>query len=144
MFPKSIGEFNVKDFQKLLAIIKNSKFQCAKMIIASSVREQSGDIDVPRLANIIDIFISEHGFSCLDKKSTYTHFKDQVGLRKLFPDFIYPQDILDFIANLLNQCEGYRKNELKSCEGECESVLNRWPILKTDHIKYQIKRLEKG
>lgn len=144
MFPKSIGELNGNDFQKILDIFNNSKFQCNKMIIASSVRELSDEIDVHRLSNLIDIFIKEHGYTCLDKKATYTHFKEDVGLRKIFSDFVYPQDILDFLANLLEQCEGYRLNEQNSCEAECESILNRWPILKTGHIKFQIKRLEKA
>ena len=144
IFPKSIGEINGNEFQKLLDIFEKSPFKCGKMIIASSVREQSDDIDVHRLSNIIDILIEEHGFNCLDKKTTYTHFTEDVGLRRHFPDFVYPQQIIEFISNLLEQCEGYRLNAQKSCEGECESILNRWPILRTGHVKYQIKRLEKA
>jgi len=68
IFPKSIGEFSQRDFQKLLSIMKHSNFKSPKMIIASSIREQFDEIDVSRISTLITIIEKKHNFKCLDDK----------------------------------------------------------------------------
>jgi hypothetical protein len=77
-------------------------------------------------------------------KDTFTYFSEDVGLKKYFPDFDFPNDVKYFLQNLLDNCEGFRANRSVSCEDDCPGLLNRAPILRTKHIKYQINRLGKS
>jgi hypothetical protein len=141
IFPKSIGEFSQEQFLKIISTFENTKFASDRIILISSVREQSDSFDIPRLARIISVFEDSQKYVCLDERDTCTKFVENVGLRKYFPDFVFPQDILDFIANLVSRCKGFQENS-KTCEDDCQN-LNRSPILRTKHIRYQIKRLQK-
>ncbi|WFD09777.1 hypothetical protein [Tepidibacter hydrothermalis] len=143
IFPKSIGEFTEKDFKKLLDMLRRSKFKHEDIYIISSIRELNDDIDTRRLVKIINVLEKKHKYKCLDDKTTYTHYIENVGIRKFFDDFIYPDEILSEILQILNHCNKYKENGYNSCEHDCESLLNKWPILKTGHIKYQIKKLSK-
>ncbi len=142
MFPKSIGEFGRGSYLKLLKLFSSTKFSEKRVILASSVREQNDSVDVSRLAEIADILENVHGYNCLDNKRGYTHYTEDVGLKAHFNDFDYPPDVLQYITSLSSRCPVYLDNGGKSCKHDC-SWMNRWPILKTGHIKYQILRLQR-
>lgn len=143
IFPKSIGEFTDKDFNQLLGIFQNSDFIEDKIVLVSSVREQNDSVDTNRMKQIINVFEGTHKYHCLDKKTEYTYYKENVGLAKYFKNFNYPDEILAYITSIIDKCKVYEENWFESCEQNCATLLNKYPILKTGHIKYQIKRLER-
>lgn len=143
MFPKSIGEFSEQHFEKILCVFKNTQFTSDNIFLLSSVREQNDLIDRLRMGSIIDVFEEKHKFKCLDDKYSYIYYIQNVGLSKYFPQFYYPNSILQFITNLMKNCSTYVEACMKACEQNCATSLNKHPILKTGHIKYQIKRLKK-
>lgn len=144
IFPKSIGEFTDVDFQKLLKVFENTHFNEDRIFLVSSIREQNDTIDTDRMEQILNVFEMTQGYHCLDDKSTYTHYTENVGLARYFKDFSYPNDILEYITKLIDNCKVYEENCYESCEQNCATLLNKCPILKTGHIKYQIKRLERN
>jgi hypothetical protein len=144
IFPKSIGEFTDDDFSKLLNIFKNSDFTEERIFLVSSIREQNDSIDTDRMEQIINVFEKEHSYHCLDDKSTYTYYRENVGLAKYFKEFNYPHYTLEYITSLIDKCKVYEENWFESCEQNCATLLNKYPILRTGHIKYQIKRLERN
>lgn len=138
IFPKSIGEFSDKHFQKLLKLFKKSTFKRKTLYFISSIRKQHIEIDQTRMRLLLELMESEHRYQCDKDKNTYTYYKQNVGLRKYFYEFIYPQNIYDYLDNLKNQCPTKIKNGCY-CEADCEEKLNnKRPIMKTDHIRYQI------
>lgn len=143
VFPKSIGEFDQAAFQKLKIAIKNTRFEQDKICLISSARDSHIDSDVNRLEELIQVFEDTHKFNCNNKEEKYIKFKENAGLRKFFPEFEFPNEILDYLISLLNQCKNYTQNDYIACSTECEVQLNKWPILRTGHIKFQIKRLER-
>lgn len=142
MFPKSIGEFDSETFDRLLDIINNSTFENDKISLISSIRELNDSTDIARLVRILEVLENSHGFNCLDDATTSYSYGKVDGFVKYYPKFEYPQDILNFITNLLSNCQNYRING-KPCETSCFSFLNKWPVLKDGHVKYQIVRLER-
>lgn len=143
IFPKSIGEFECNTFRNFKNALKNTDFLQDKICLISSLRDAYSDIDSNRMEELIQIFESVHNYQCLDDKTSYTHYKENVGLKKYFDEFDYPDYIMDFVRTLIEQCQEYVNNDYLACTSECEQQLNKSPILKTGHIKYQIKRLER-
>lgn len=143
MFPKSIGEFSNEGYNKLLEVFRNSTFKNDRICLVSSVREKNEDIDVDRLNDLIKILKKEQNYSCLDDNIRYSCYKENVGLAKYYSQFKYPDEILKYITNLLDRCPKYIENWFEACDENCATLLNKYPILKTGHIKYQIKRLER-
>lgn len=141
IFPKSIGEFSNDTFNALLKVIKKSQFKSNKLILVSSLRSSRVDDDTDRLTRIINVFENHHDYNCIDDKETHTRYKQNVSLNTYFPQFHYPNDIRESIVSLIEYCDTYNMNG-EACEYDCQ-YLNKWPILKTGLIKYQIKRLER-
>ena len=142
IFPKSIGEFTKAGFTRLEKIFRVSDFRTDRLVLISSLRELNANTDVNRLTSIATILEEIHGFKCLDDKKAYTHYRENAGLRTYFSDFIYPDEILSYIKSLSFRCPVRMGNGGVSCENEC-LAMNRSPILRTSHIKYQILKLQR-
>lgn len=142
VFPKSIGELDNNTFLNLKRVIGNTNFTCDKIMILSSVRTTRAFIDVPRLAEIVTIFETRFGYSCLDDKEQYTYYEPASNLEEVCPEFIYPFTIKEYINNLMCKCEGLQENWNSPHYDNC-SVMDRYPITTTSQIKYQVVRLER-
>lgn len=141
VFPKSIGEFSDGDFNRLLRLFRNSNFNEDELVIISSIRKQHTGIDTQRMTSLLNLMESKHNYVCRSPKDEYTYYRNPVGLRTHFYDFVYPQTVLDFLIDLQNKCPNMLEND-EYCEDDCEDNLKKkWPILKTDHIRYQLFRL---
>lgn len=141
IFPKSIGEFSNDTFNALLKAIEKSRFKSNRLILVSSLRSSRVDDDGERLTRIINVFENHHEYNCMDDKNNYIHYRQNVRLDEYFPQFHYPNHILESITSLIENCDTYSRNG-EACKDDCQYI-NKWPILKTGLIKYQIKRLER-
>lgn len=143
IFPKSIGEFSDADFARLLTLFRRSDFEENELVIISSIRKQHTAIDTQRMTSLLNLMEREHNYICGGPKDEYTYYRNPVGLRAHFYDFVYPQHVVDYLIDLHNQCPTMLDND-EYCEDDCEDNLsNKRPILKTDHIRYQLFRLNR-
>jgi hypothetical protein len=147
MFPKSIGELDNTTFNNLKDIIRNSNFNKDRIILLSSIRKSRNLFDVDRLSDLVSILENTHHYQCLDSRQERTLWeKNDNGVFPRFADicdnFIYPQDIRNFIASLNSKCQGYNSKSLGTCKDDCD-IMQRYPITTTSQSEYQILRLEK-
>lgn len=143
IFPKSIGEFSDNEFELLIGRFNASDFPQKKVFIVSSLRKEYSAIDQERMRILLENIERTHGYICNKPKTEYIYYTQSVGLRKYFPDFIYPNDIYQFLDNLSQACPT-RKANGRFCEDDCADTLsNKRPILRTDHIRYQYFMLTK-
>ena len=142
IFPKSIGEFSHTTFGRLEKILKESSFDNKKICLINSLREQRINFDIERFRRLSEILTKVHGYSAMDDVGQVQDFGSK-GIRSICYDFVYPDGIKDFVTALLHQCQGYAKNQETPHRKDCK-CLNRSPILKTDHIRYQVVKFQKN
>lgn len=147
MFPKSIGELNEETFENLKTVFENTNFNSSKIVLLSSIRKTRRDDDISRFVEIVNIFEETHGYECIDEKYQYTYYNKRCDgnypkLQHLFDEFIYPEEIREFMTKINHQCQGYIENNDEPCEDDCENM-NRYPITRASQIEFQVVRLEK-
>ena len=139
VLPKSIGEFDTASFNQLLNTLERALFLEDDICILSSIREMHSEIDINRMNQIINVFRNKY-YVCNNPNSSYYHFEEKQTLFAAFPDnFTFPSHIIDVLKELLCNCRNYIENG-EPCLDDCKD-LNRWPILRTDHMQFQIKIL---
>ena len=141
IFPKSIGEFNHRDFDELCQIIENSDFVNDRIVLVSAMRASSINHDTDRFVRIVEIFKNQFGFVDLDPPHQHWYYNENYYLSRISPGFSYPSHIIDYVRNLGDYCPVCVDNG-RSCYNDCDN-LNRYPITKCKHIRYQIVRLER-
>lgn len=147
IFPKSIGEFKLVDFNNFKNCIKNTNFTSDKIMIIASMRNKRIDDDIERVKEIINEFLLK-GYRLLDDEDEYTCFNNKENgypyrLNDIISNFIYPNHIKEFMINLYKNCQGYIENGDECCECECKEILSRYPITTMSQVVYTIIRLEK-
>lgn len=141
-FPKSIGEFSESTFEYLLDIIRKTDFTEDRIGLVASIRNSRSSFDVKRLLRVAKVLQQTHGFRCINPKHNFWYTKEPMAFNKYAPElFYYPDEVKEFITNLIDECGEY--DGRYSCEDDCGSRLNRWPILKTTQLKYHVKLFEK-
>lgn len=141
VFPKCIGEFPANIFESICKMFEKTQFSEKKVCGLCSLMDKGMNSDADRFRRIAQIMMESHGFHCLDELNNYWTAKRNEGLRAICPSFVYPDDILDRVKYLLNECPTYGEKE-KACENDCAN-LNRWPILRTTSLKYKLLRFER-
>ncbi|MFC1588032.1 hypothetical protein ACFL54_06970 [Planctomycetota bacterium] len=141
VFPKSIGEFSVPDFASLCKMFENTTFSEDRICVLCSLMELGRGSDMNRCKKIANILTKKHGYSCLDDTSKYWHYKE-AGIRKYCWDFVYPDNIKNYLDGLQRHCPTYIENGNVSCKDDCDN-LNRSPILKTTYINYSMLRFKR-
>ncbi len=142
IFPKSIGEFSNRVFNHVQKILLHSNFTEKNIVLISSVREQHSPTDMYRFEIIANILRKNFGYTNLDNCTTYYHIRDAgtgFGLSRCCDSFYYPDEVKHFLLNLQNQCPIFKKYR-KSCQSDCQDLLNRNPILTARYIQFQINR----
>lgn len=130
IFPKSIGELSDRDFNNLLGTFSRSQFRKDRIFLAASIRSERKEIDSERLSEIKKVFLTQHGYSS-DSDLTYNCDSD-IGIATAFPQFKYPDHILEYVINLQEQCAAKDDNCYLYCS------IGRWPILKLKYLLYRI------
>jgi hypothetical protein len=142
VFPKCIGEFPAQVSDSICAMFRNTNFNLARVCGLCSLMEKGKTADAARFTRIADIMRNTHGFRCLDETDTYWHARNpNQGLRAICYDFVYPQEIIDRVKVLLQECPTYQENG-QGCQGDC-NTLNRSPILKATYMNYKLLRFQR-
>ncbi len=142
-FPKSISEFSSEEMDILTNGLESKPILKDRFFVCISIREDQGsmDRDMQKTKRIINA-IEKNGFITEWPYTQYTYFTDNSGIVVFDSDFCYPQDVLDFVTNLNVECANYRMVK-RNCKPDCKKYLNRWPTLKTGHIRYQVIMFER-
>ena len=149
IFPKSIGEFDKITFNNLKKAIKNTNFTNNKLVLISSLRNSKIDYDIDRTIEIMNTLKDEHKYEpievedlekCKDYPKKYNGY--DYRLEDIIDEFMYPQEIKDYITKLYTECQEYKDNN-KCCEDDCKQILGRYPITTMSQMKFQIIRLER-
>ena len=142
-FPKSISEFSEEEMDIIANSFASKPIMKDKFFVCISLREGQGsmDRDIQKTKCLIEA-IEENGFSTKWPYSQYTLFNEDKGIVTYDSDFYYPPNALEFIGKLNAECSNYRIQGY-SCSRTCEKYLNRSPVLKTGHIRYQVIMFEK-
>ena len=135
-FPKSICEIDHID--QFCSALRSQRFSKNKITLGISLRieehHQSADDDY--VEKVIDT-VCANGYTV----SNIILFSSSgnKGIRAYDRSFIYPDEILDYLAQLRDKC-----SESATCGWDCEDSLTRKPILTSSYINYKIIVLERN
>ncbi len=85
--------------------------------------------------------LQHNGFKANKPYDRYTYYIQNVGIATYDSDYVYPEDAREYIIHLNEKCLNFIKNR-KNCEEAC-NYLNRWPVMKTGMISYQVIKFER-
>lgn len=142
-FPKSISEFTYDELNIMARNLEEKPILKDKIILCFSLRADDGsrERDMGRTQKIIDA-LRKNGFERIRPDYGYTYFTENKGIITYNTDYIYPQQVYDYVTSLNNKCRRYIQNGT-NCEQDCISYLNRRPTMKTGNIYFQIIELER-
>lgn len=144
IFPKSISEFSLDDFEKICNAFKNKVIVKNSVHILISLRVDDGsmDRDMSRTEKLINS-LNMNGFATKDTYNRYIYYSDEnKGIKGYDYKFNYPNEAIDIIKSLNQKCCTFI-NSGQNCEDECKMYLNRWPVLKPTTIRYQVLTFER-
>lgn len=142
IFPKSIGEFSHEGFQNVLECFRETSFTEERICIVSSMRDTYFQMDMARFQRIIELLTKQKNYRTIDSDVDYCQYYND-AITTIDQNFIYPDEIKEFLCTLHSKCNGYERNTFE-CDSACPPLINRSPILRAGHIKYQIVTLVKG
>lgn len=142
IFPKSIGEFSNRTFQHVRSVLESTEFTEKRICCICSLRDQRADSDALRFTSIAKLLQEGHGYTCLDDPNSYQYWTRPVAIRSLCSEFVYPDDIKESLNSVLGHCAKFRANGNKPCNYDCYHM-NRYPILNSRYMKWQILRFER-
>ena len=99
------------------------------------------DRDIQRTKKIVDA-LWHNGFKANKDYNIYTHYTENIGIAAYDTDYCYPNDALEYLKNLNKKCELFIRQGA-NCKRDC-SCLNRYPVLKTGLINYQVIKFERA
>lgn len=120
-----------------------TKMQKNKFFVCISLREDSGsmEMDLQRSKRLIEA-ITENGFCTEWPYDKYIHFNGNDGITSVDNKRRYPSEALDLVTNLHTKCAKY-KIQGKNCQLDYQNYLNRYSILRVNHIRYQVIMFER-
>lgn len=143
IFPKSIGEFNDDDFEKLKDLFRKGSFKSKKLIIILSLRKTRNIRDTRRGFELFTILKNNFGYETEnDIEECYYFNKKKNGLEyrieDILPEFGYPSSLSDFLGEYYldfledNPCpfkkfcidNVFSRKPLKTMSQVCFSVVN--------------------
>lgn len=142
-FPKSLSEFSDMDLNAIVNGFSSKKIQKNKFFVFISLREDSGsmEMDLQRSKRLIEA-ITENGFCTEWSYDKYIHFNGNDGITSVDNTMRYPSEALDLVTNLHTKCAKY-KVQGENCQPDCQKYLSRYPILRVNHIRYQVIMFER-
>lgn len=142
IFPKSIGEFSTSLFEHIKNVFNSTAFTKDKICLICSLRDKRSATDVGRFAALAKTIEDVHGYTCIEPHNQYYYYDENVYIGKECEGFDYPDDVRAEVTTTLSKCLQFAANGSDSCSPDC-SDMNRFPILKTTYMKWQILRFER-
>lgn len=141
IFPKCIGEFTDEVFESVCRLFENTVFTENQLFGLCSLKTIGTNSDIDRFNQITRILENTHGYRSLDPLNEYMTCNPSPGLRRIFPQFVYPNNVLNNLNVLLTGCPTFSAAN-SACDHDCND-LNRSPILTAAYINYKLMRFER-
>ncbi len=142
IFPKILTELTEDELDKLATKIVSAK-RPLLYFINSYITDDSSDsnrINGIKQFKIICKAMEDSGYKIKNDTTcdTYQYFKKQKGLRSLYPFFIYPDNIQQYINKLKENCQRYNVLDINcnSCD------LKIFPMMSNKYIANNIFKFE--
>ena len=141
ILPKSISELRQEDLVHLADIID----QCTnELYVVASFREESYNINVDSkmFAGLIAM-LEYNGFEISEgHPKDICSIAESRGILSISDDYKYPDDVKNYLLNLSSVCLEKAEDDAE-CQILCPQKLSRSPILRTDHIRYNIVKIRR-
>jgi hypothetical protein len=138
IFPKSLSELSDDLLDNFVSNISNTKFSSKRIYLISSIMNIGYNTDEDKYKKIIKAF-QDIGYSCKNYEQPKA-IKNNEALFHFDSDFYYPDDVKEYLTTLSSKCIKSILNK-EDCQTNCKE-LDRWPILKTDNMSFQVNLLE--
>lgn len=143
MFAKSLSDISDAAFNALCRNISNINPPGGRLVIAYSGRYHYSEREEGRFATIVKI-LKSNGFQTTDDETTPHSLPEKVAWSSEFPGFTIPENVVSFIKELAKQCPQRQLHEgQQPCSSECDRILSRQPMLKTDAVRYNFVRMSR-
>ncbi len=143
VFPKILTELSDEQIQTLANTIVNSNLSNELYFLNSYITQNSHDgvIGIEKFEIICQTLLSK-GYTVEGENSCnqYTYFKEHAGIRRYIRDFIYPNEIKDFINDLKSKCKQYdeSKDECIQCK------IDIYPMMNSKYITFNVIKFVKN
>jgi hypothetical protein len=139
IFPKSLSELSDSMLDSFITNVSSTEFISERIYVISSIMNKGFTADETKCKKIINAF-QDIGYLCKNYEPPQ-EIKDKKALLYLDHDFYYPDEVKEYLTTLSSKCIKYIKNN-ENCQTDCKE-LDRWPILKTDNMSFQVNLLER-
>ncbi len=141
-FPKSISEFSEDEINEIAECFKQKQICKDTIFVCISVRANGASMerDIQRTKKIVDA-LWKNGFMADTEYSRYTCYTENVGIASFGSEYDYPDEALEYVRTLNTKCISFLENG-ENCYSYC-TCLNRYPVLKTGLIRYQVIKFER-
>jgi len=141
-FPKSISEFSEREMDEIVEKFRTKPIYKDVIFVCISLRanEASMQRDLERTRMLIEA-LEDNGFSASQDCDEYCEYSENVGIIACDNSYCYPEEVLQYISNLNRECE-YFSIWGENCDESC-LCLNRFPVLKTGLMRYQVIKFER-
>lgn len=142
-FPKSISEFDENEIDVIADNFRMKPILKDKLIFCFSLRANAGNrgMDMLKTKKIMEA-LEANGFRLNTSVNEYYSYDDNVGIIACDSNYVYPNDVYEYIISLNKKCGSYIKNGV-NCSGDCMMHLDRRPVTKTGNIYYQLIEIER-
>lgn len=131
--PKSISELKRFDLECIANIVApKTNWIC----LAASFRTEENNFldDMNKFDDLIDFF-EGYGLTIVSGKKNIAYNCEDKAIISIYSDYVYPDDTLDIILNLYNECAS-RSDDNYDCNCRCQTTLSRNPILRATQVRY--------
>lgn len=141
IFPKSISELSTTAVSEICDTFYDKTFCQDTVSFLFSLRTDDGSLarDIAKTELFYNAMI-KCGFQTEDSPTVTTSFNKEYKDLKICDrdhEFRHPWRVVNFLKDLHIHCVNYAGD---CCENDCESRLDRWPVLKCQKMKWQLFR----
>lgn len=141
IFPHSLSELHDDCITRLCNCFETKTIIQDTFHILISIRKHGGSAhrDILKSKKIMAA-VCKNGFKTADIPDYYWYWEnddnENKGIKEADHDFRHPFGVINCTKDLYQQCAKYEMNS-RNCDAD-KCRLNRWPIINTDNMKYQI------
>lgn len=145
IFPKSISELPTADVNTICDTLHSKHFCQDTISFLFSLRTDEGSLarDLAKTKLFYNA-MRECGFQTDDSPMVAASFNDKYKDQKICDldhGFRHPWRVVNFLKDLHTHCVNYDGD---CCEDDCESRLDRWPVLKCKKMMWQLFQFRRG
>ena len=141
IFPKSICEISSSDLQYIAKYISSKTDEIYIMASYRNV-EAALNLDVSKMM-LLSKHLQKEKFqiSIGVPENSYEFSHKGTGIRKIYNDYVYPDEAINYIEQLGNKCILFNEDD-KECVS-CNDIITRKPMLTLSNIHFNWLKFKK-